>query len=457
MLGASSTTPISMWAMNGNYNNYSYNVPDMERRETGTLIPQSQRLSQNLQFGSAPSQSGFASMSSPRKMQHPFQNQRQSPSMDSPDLRFGDSPRSGSYNQEMLDDLIIDEILSLEDEQRRTSGKTQPISVSYSCADNLTQLGGSNARPIPGAQSGGSGHSGSPIAIGGSAAFRQVVSSSAPTSSMDMDQMMLAAQDSDSDYYRDRRKKDIHNMIERRRRYNINDRIKELGHMLPKGSSDSVSRDMKLNKGTILKASCDYIRQLQRERENLAKFQQHTISVENMAKQYADRVRELEEVLSRQGIQVPPGQLPPLPKLAERPIKQEPEDSSPNQTPCGSLSSSGFLAQLSDGTAAMQIASPACRGGPMPSKSQPDNFFNNSSPSEYASNNWQQFQDLIMDDITPHPNNPLFSGGDPLISQAGAHPSPHLGSSQMSPDIQWDQAGFSPDVPNCMQHQQMDY
>ncbi|VDO05597.1 unnamed protein product [Haemonchus placei] len=50
--------------------------------------------------------------------------------MESPDLhRFGDSPRSGSFNQsELYDDLIIDEILSLEDEQRRTSGKTQPVS-----------------------------------------------------------------------------------------------------------------------------------------------------------------------------------------------------------------------------------------------------------------------------------------------------------------------------------------
>ncbi|KAK5977398.1 hypothetical protein GCK32_019540, partial [Trichostrongylus colubriformis] len=30
---------------------------------------------------------------------------------------------------QLYDDLIIDEILSLEDEQRRTSGKTQPVSV----------------------------------------------------------------------------------------------------------------------------------------------------------------------------------------------------------------------------------------------------------------------------------------------------------------------------------------
>ena len=55
--------------------------------------------------------------------------------------------------------------------------------------------------------------------------------------------------------------------------------------------------------------------------------------------------------------------------------------------------------------------------------------------------------------------NPLLSGTDPLISQAGAHPSPHLAGSQMSPDIQWDQSGFSPDAHghNGMHQQHMDY
>lgn len=453
----------------------------MERRETGTLIPQAQRISSSgggsgMQFGSAPTQtSGFAAMTSPRKMAHHFQNQRQSPSMESPDLqRFGDSPRSGSYNNELLDDLIIDEILSLEEDQRRTGPpKSQPMSVSYSCADNLTQLsGGSNARPIPGAQSsGGSGHSGSPIAIGGSASFRQVVSSSAPTSSIDMDQMMQMNQPSDdNDYFRDRRKKDIHNMIERRRRYNINDRIKELGQMLPKGSAE----DMKLNKGTILKASCDYIRQLQREREQMSKMNQHSQRVESAAKQYADRIRELEEYMARQGLQAPPTHLPPLPRMPERPIKQELDDTaSPNQTPCGSLSSSGFMSQISDGTAAMQIASPlgaAGRGGVNGAagsrqmhSGQSDSYFSvgSSSPPDYGTPSWrdlhQPFPDLMMDDMATLQGNPLLSGGDPLISQAGAHPSPHLASSQMSPDIQWDQAGFSPDGHNGMHQQHMDY
>lgn len=49
--------------------------------------------------------------------------------------------------------------------------------------------------------------------------------------------------------------------VERRRRFNINDRIKELGGLLPKSNQS----DLKQNKGSILKASVDYIKQLQNE------------------------------------------------------------------------------------------------------------------------------------------------------------------------------------------------
>merc|ERR1711936_804484 len=63
---------------------------------------------------------------------------------------------------------------------------------------------------------------------------------------------------------KDRQKKDNHNLIERRRRYNINDRIKELGTLLPKESDEyfDLVRDVRQNKGSILKASVDYIRKL---------------------------------------------------------------------------------------------------------------------------------------------------------------------------------------------------
>ena len=43
---------------------------------------------------------------------------------------------------------------------------------------------------------------------------------------------------------KERHRKDVHNEIERRRRYHINDRIKELGTMLPASEQDA-----KQNKG----------------------------------------------------------------------------------------------------------------------------------------------------------------------------------------------------------------
>ncbi|CAJ0925159.1 unnamed protein product, partial [Mesorhabditis belari] len=132
------------------------------------------------------------------------------------------------------------------------------------------------------------------------------------------------------DFDHDRKKKDIHNGIERLRRNNIKDRINELGLLLPK----EASKEMKLNKGTILKASCDYIRQLEK-----GQYQQQN-KLESAAKQYADRVRELEEILAKNGLRAPTKVLPPLPAIpsASQPFRQEIQES-PNQTPCGSLES----------------------------------------------------------------------------------------------------------------------
>ncbi|CAB1314749.1 unnamed protein product [Coregonus sp. 'balchen'] len=62
---------------------------------------------------------------------------------------------------------------------------------------------------------------------------------------------------------KERQKKDNHNLIERRRRFNINDRITELGSIIPKSSDP----EMRWNKGTILKTSVDYIRKLQKEQQ----------------------------------------------------------------------------------------------------------------------------------------------------------------------------------------------
>lgn len=430
---------------------------------------------------------------------------RESPSAESPSEqqnRVVDSPH-GSLNHSELDDYIIDEILSLEDDQmalREVGGtKAQPLPASYSCADNLTILSsshhGSDSRPIPSTtSSGGSGHSGSPIgAIPiGSSSYRQVVSSSAPTSSIDMETLVRSSNQeivNEPDFYRDRRKKDIHNMIERRRRYNINDRIKELGLMLPKHSAE----ELKLNKGTILKASCDYIRQLQKDRELMLRQQQQQARLEQTTRIYAERVKELEEQLEKNGLTVPPSSttlppVPPAPSSAGRSIKQEPFDDippSPSHTPTGSLSSAGFMSQLSDTTAAMAITSPVSFQNQHARQHDNSSFFSigSCSPpdnSPYATPNWrhghlssvpsqqQPFPDLIMEDLSSlHTTGPLLQG-DPMISAAGGGPSPHSSAhfqSQMSPEIQWDQANFSPEnqqnqsagLTVYQQHSSMDF
>jgi uncharacterized coiled-coil DUF342 family protein len=68
-------------------------------------------------------------------------------------------------------------------------------------------------------------------------------------------------------------------LVERRRRDNINDRIQELGTLLPDSVDDGVNR---LNKGTILRKSVEQIRKLQ-----------------NDVAQHKQRVRELETILQQ--------------------------------------------------------------------------------------------------------------------------------------------------------------
>ncbi|KAI8074429.1 helix-loop-helix DNA-binding domain-containing protein [Gongronella butleri] len=78
-----------------------------------------------------------------------------------------------------------------------------------------------------------------------------------------------------------RRRRESHNAVERRRRENINDRIQELGRLLPDITMHDTT-NQKLNKGSILRQSVDHIRHLQQE-----------------VRSYADRIRELENTLKQ--------------------------------------------------------------------------------------------------------------------------------------------------------------
>nr|NP_001071764.1 transcription factor protein [Ciona intestinalis]NP_001087207.1 transcription factor protein [Ciona intestinalis]BAE06557.1 transcription factor protein [Ciona intestinalis]BAE06558.1 transcription factor protein [Ciona intestinalis] len=101
-------------------------------------------------------------------------------------------------------------------------------------------------------------------------------------------------------FAKDRIKKDNHNIIERRRRYNINDRIRELGHLVPKSSDP----ELRWNKGSILKAAVDYIQHLQNDQQKHRALEQRSKQMETMNKKLLLRVQELEMTVQQYGINV---------------------------------------------------------------------------------------------------------------------------------------------------------
>ncbi|XP_063307755.1 transcription factor EB isoform X1 [Pelobates fuscus] len=117
---------------------------------------------------------------------------------------------------------------------------------------------------------------------------------------------------------RERQKKDTHNMIERRRRFNINDRIKELGTLIPKTNDLS---DTRWNKGTILRASVDYIKHMQKEQQRSRDLETHSKQLELTNKTLWLRIQELELQARAHGISASsPHGLSPA-----DPFKQEPD------------------------------------------------------------------------------------------------------------------------------------
>ncbi|KAJ7998595.1 hypothetical protein DPEC_G00206530 [Dallia pectoralis] len=138
---------------------------------------------------------------------------------------------------------------------------------------------------------------------------------------------------------KERQKKDNHNLIERRRRFNINDRIKELGTLIPKSNDP----DMRWNKGTILKASVDYIRKLQREQQRAKEVELRQRRLENANRHLMLRIQELEMQARAHGLAVLPSSSLCTSELMGRAIKQEPvlgdcpsdryQQSGPNMSP----------------------------------------------------------------------------------------------------------------------------
>ncbi|XP_070594308.1 microphthalmia-associated transcription factor isoform X11 [Erythrolamprus reginae] len=119
---------------------------------------------------------------------------------------------------------------------------------------------------------------------------------------------------------KERQKKDNHNLIERRRRFNINDRIKELGTLIPKSNDP----DMRWNKGTILKASVDYIRKLQREQQRTKELENRQKKLEHANRHLLLRIQELEMQARAHGLSIMPTTGLCSPEMVNWLIKQEP-------------------------------------------------------------------------------------------------------------------------------------
>uniref|UniRef100_A0A673BT73 BHLH domain-containing protein n=1 Tax=Sphaeramia orbicularis TaxID=375764 RepID=A0A673BT73_9TELE len=127
---------------------------------------------------------------------------------------------------------------------------------------------------------------------------------------------------------KERQKKDNHNLIERRRRFNINDRIKELGTMIPKTND----LDVRWNKGTILRASVEYIKRMQKDVQRTREVENNFKRMEMANKQLLLRIQELEMQARLHGLpSTSPSGMNPADLMAY--IKQEtsPEESLSHQ------------------------------------------------------------------------------------------------------------------------------
>ncbi|XP_073397318.1 transcription factor E3 isoform X2 [Dendrobates tinctorius] len=152
---------------------------------------------------------------------------------------------------------------------------------------------------------------------------------------------------------KERQKKDNHNLIERRRRFNINDRIKELGTLIPKSSDP----ELRWNKGTILKASVEYIRKLQKDQQRVRDLEGRQRKLEHMNQSLLLRIQELEMQAQIHGITaVPPStmsadlpKVEPMSEVMSRFGAQPTQPVDPSTLNLGTLHFSDQLSDLVDG------------------------------------------------------------------------------------------------------------
>ncbi|NXH04147.1 TFEC factor, partial [Loxia leucoptera] len=196
---------------------------------------------------------------------------------------------------------------------------------------------------------------------------------------------------------KERQKKDNHNLIERRRRYNINYRIKELGTLIPKSNDP----DMRWNKGTILKASVEYIKWLQKEQQRARELEHRQKKLEHANRRLLLRIQELEIQARAHGLPVM-SSLSAV-DLAAQVIKQQsyPEENSADYSQQMPLVH-GQNSEVCDGSTAF---------------SDPLSHFTDLSFSA-ALKEEQRLEEILLDDtVSPFGTDPLLSSTSPAASK----------------------------------------
>lgn len=190
-------------------------------------------------------------------------------------------------------------------------------------------------------------------------------------------------------------------MIERRRRFNINDRIKELGTLLPKQQDQyyDVVRDVRQNKGSILKASVDYIRKLKVDQQK-RKLLEEKIRIQDIQnRRLVLKLQEYEGQMKAYGI--------PVQSITEALFTVNEKPFTRNVTSVSSSSPSSSTASQSVQTQALLLSSTSSSF----IKEEPSPTHDLESCQLSASS----LQDFMDDDC----EGPV-SNGDPMLS------SPHL-------------------------------
>ncbi|XP_059182029.1 transcription factor EC isoform X2 [Centropristis striata] len=224
---------------------------------------------------------------------------------------------------------------------------------------------------------------------------------------------------------KERQKKDNHNLIERRRRYNINYRIKELGTLIPKSNDP----DMRWNKGTILKASVEYIRWLQKEQQHARELESRQKKLEQANRRLLLRIQELEIQARAHGLPNMASALGSV-ELSSHLLKQQqqqqqqqqqssPQTQQPQQPPLYQEDPNGdYLQRIAVVAGVPSIPSAA---GPQDHIQGADGCTTFSDPLSHFTDFFSatlkeehRLDEILMDDpLSPFGTDPLLSAGSP--------------------------------------------